>query len=159
MSRVNRYWGDRPAAETAATEAVDVLEKVGDDAALASGLSNQSQLHALAGQADAAVTAGERAVVLARATGSTGVLSHALNNVGYALWDRGDPRGRRLLEESLSVARDAGELLDEGMAYAERHARWEENAPAMMRRPALVVLGLVRARRGLPGADIEIRPA
>ncbi|GIE77505.1 LuxR family transcriptional regulator [Actinoplanes philippinensis] len=214
LSRVNWYWGDRPAAETAATEAVAVLEDAGDDAALAFGLSNESQLHALGGQADAAVVAGERAIVLARAAGSAAVLSHALNNVGYALWDRADPRGRELLEESLAVARAAGEtdhacraytnlawhliddvrprealeLLDEGLAYAERtevlgfvrylhitrsmahlhlgewdeaerHARWEENAPTMMRPPALVVLGLVRARRGLPGAEAPIEEA
>jgi DNA-binding CsgD family transcriptional regulator/tetratricopeptide (TPR) repeat protein len=214
LSRVNWYWGDRPAAEASATEAVDVLEGAGDDAALAFGLSNQSQLNALGGQPDAAVAAGERAIALARATGSTGVLAHALNNVGYALWDRDDPRGRELLEESLAVARaagetdhacrayanlawhliddlrlrEAGELLDEGMAYAgrtevlgflrylhitrsmvhlhlsewddaERHARWEENAPAIMRTPALVVLGLIRARRGLPGAAAPLEEA
>ncbi|WP_430780125.1 ATP-binding protein [Actinoplanes sp. G11-F43] len=209
LSRVHWYWGDRPAAETSAVEAVDVLTDAGDDAALAFGLSNQSQLHALGGQIDAAVTSGERAIALARVTGPPGVLSHALNNVGYALWDRDDPRGRELLEESLAVAvrageadhacraytnlawhlidelsfREAGELLDEGMAYAERteilgflrylhitrsvvclqlsewdaaqrHAGWVDGAPMMMRPTALTVLGLVRVRRGQPGGDL-----
>ncbi|MEV6301633.1 AAA family ATPase [Actinoplanes sp. NPDC051861] len=36
---------------------------------------------------------------------------------------------------------------------AERHARWEEGAPAMMRTPALVVRGLVRVRRGQAGGE------
>ncbi|MEV0898578.1 AAA family ATPase [Actinoplanes sp. NPDC049802] len=214
LSRVCWYAGDRPAAETAATEAVEVLERAGDDAALAFGLSNQSQLHALGGQTGSAVAAGERAIVLARATGSAGVLAHALNNVGYALWDRGDPRGHRLLAESLAVAlaareddhacrayanlawhlmddlrlREACELLDEGMAFAERnevlgflrylhitrsmallrlsewdeadrHARWAEGAPLIMRSPALVVRGLVRVRRGRPGGEAPIEEA
>ncbi|SDT79400.1 ATP-binding protein [Actinoplanes derwentensis] len=209
LSRVHWYWGDRPAAETSAVEAVAVLETAGDDAALAFGLSNQSQLHALGGQIDAAVTAGERAIALARVTGPAGVLSHALNNVGYARWDRDEPRGREMLAESLAVAvaageadhacraytniawhlldelrfREAGALLDEAMAYAERtevlgflrylhitrsvvclqlgewaeaerHARWVDGAPMMMHPPALVVLGLVRVRRGLPGDDL-----
>ncbi|GGM96753.1 DNA-binding CsgD family transcriptional regulator [Actinoplanes campanulatus] len=214
LSRVHWYAGDRPGAETAATEAVEVLERAGDDAALAFGLSNQSQLHALGGQTGPAVVAGERAIALARATGAAGVLSHALNNVGYALWDRGDPRGHRLLTESLAVAltageddhacrayanlawhliddlrlREACELLDEGMAFAERHevlgflrylhvtlstalfrlsewdeadrhARWADGAPAVMRSPALVVRGLVRLRRGRAGGEAPIEEA
>ncbi|MFC7533639.1 ATP-binding protein [Actinoplanes sp. GCM10030250] len=214
LSRVYWYAGDRPAADRTAIEAVDVLEDAGDDTALAFGLSNQSQLFALAGQSAAAVAVGERAIVLARAAGVDGILSHALNNVGFALWDNDDPRGRQLLEESLAVALAAGEgdhacraytniawhlldelklaeagrLLDEGMAFAERgevlgflrylhitrsmvhfllsewdeaeaHARWESGAPAMMRTPALVVLGLSRVRRGLPGGDELIAEA
>ncbi|GAA1592493.1 ATP-binding protein [Actinoplanes couchii] len=118
LSRVHWYHGDRRLAETAAIEAVDVLERAGDDAALAFGLSNRSQLHALGGQAAAAVTVGRRAITLARAAGTAGVLSHALNNVGYALWDLGDPRGETMLTESLAVALAAGENDHAGRAYA-----------------------------------------
>ncbi|GIE33170.1 LuxR family transcriptional regulator [Actinoplanes italicus] len=146
LSRVCWYAAQGPAAEAAAVEAVEVLEGAGDDAALAFGLSNRAQLHALGGRTHAAITAGERAVALARAAGARGVLSHALNNVGYALWDTDDPRGRQLMEESLAVAVEAREddhvcraytnyawhlidtthvdeavaLLREGMAFAER---------------------------------------
>ncbi|MEU4419780.1 AAA family ATPase [Actinoplanes sp. NPDC024001] len=214
LSRLYWYWNDRPAAEATAVEAVDVLEGAGDDAALAFGLSNQSQLYALGGQNAAAVAVGERAIELARKQREPGILSHALNNVGFAVWDTDDVRGRKLLEESLAVAIAAGEadhacrayanigwyliynwqldeasrLLDEGRAYAERteligfltylhitsampfllrgewdeaerHARWESGAPAMMRTPALVVLGLARIRRGLPGGEELIAEA
>jgi DNA-binding CsgD family transcriptional regulator/tetratricopeptide (TPR) repeat protein/energy-coupling factor transporter ATP-binding protein EcfA2 len=146
LSRVCWYAAQGPAAEAAAVEAVEVLDGAGDDAALAFGLSNRAQLHALGGRPRAAIAVGERAVALARAAGARGVLSHALNNVGYALWDIDDPRGRQLLEESLAVAVEAQEddhacraytnyawhlidtthldeavaLLREGMAFAER---------------------------------------
>jgi DNA-binding CsgD family transcriptional regulator/tetratricopeptide (TPR) repeat protein/energy-coupling factor transporter ATP-binding protein EcfA2 len=148
LSRVCWYAAQGPAAEAAAVEAVEVLDGAGDDAALAFGLSNRAQLHALGGRPRAAIAVGERAVTLARAAGTRarGVLSHALNNVGYALWDIDDPRGRQLLEESLAVAVEAREddhacraytnyawhlidtthldeavaLLREGMAFAER---------------------------------------
>ncbi|MBB2942876.1 DNA-binding CsgD family transcriptional regulator/tetratricopeptide (TPR) repeat protein/energy-coupling factor transporter ATP-binding protein EcfA2 [Actinoplanes lutulentus] len=214
LSRLYWYAGRRPPAEKAAVEAVAVLEQAGDPAALAFGLSNQSQLHALGGQPADAILTGERAIGLARAAGDAAVLAHALNNVGYAYWDLDDSRGRGLLEESLAVAleageddhacraytniawhlidqqrpREAGALLDAGMAFAERtevlgflrylhitrsvvhfqlcewdeaeeHARWEEGAPSMMRTPALVVRGLVRVRRGLPGGEKMIEEA
>ncbi|MEU4688488.1 AAA family ATPase [Actinoplanes sp. NPDC023714] len=212
LSRFHWYAGVRPPAEKAAVEAVAVLEDAGDPAALAYGLSNASQLHALGGESAEAIRTGERAIALAA---DPAVLSHAINNVGYAYWDLGDAaRGRRMLEESLRVALEAGEddhacrayvnaawhliddlrldeasaLLDAGMAFAERtevlgflryqhitrsvvhlqrcewddaerHARWEEGAPAMMRTPALVVRGLLRIRRGLPGGEGRIEEA
>ncbi|BBH63668.1 LuxR family transcriptional regulator [Actinoplanes sp. OR16] len=212
MSRVYWYAGLRPPAEEAGAEAVAILEQAGDPAALAFGLSNASQLHALGGQSAEAIRTGERAIALA---GDAAVLSHALNNVGYAYWDLGDERrGRAMLDESLRVAveagaddhacraytnaawhliddlrlEEAGALLNAGMAFAERtevlgflryqhitrsvvhlhrcewdeaerHARWEEGAPAMMRTPALVVRGLLRLRRGLPGGEEMIEEA
>jgi DNA-binding CsgD family transcriptional regulator/tetratricopeptide (TPR) repeat protein len=212
LSRLHWYAGDRPPAEASAAESVAVLEDAGDPAALAFGLSNVSQLLALGGQSAEAVATGERAIAL---TADPGVRSHALNNVGYAYWDLGQPaRGRRMLEESLRVAlavgeddhacraytnvawhliddlrpAEAGAILDTGMAFAERtevlgflrylhitrsvldlhlaewddaerHARWEEGAPSMMRTPALVVRGLLRVRRGRPGGEPMIEEA
>ena len=44
-----------------------------------------------------------RAVAMARDLGDTGLLSHALNNIGVAYWVTGQPRGRAMLDESLAV--------------------------------------------------------
>lgn len=123
LSRLHWWAGARPEAETAAVEAVAVLADSGDDLAYAFGLSNQAQLHALAGQTDATVEVGERAIAMARSLGAAGVLSHALNNVGFALWNDRDPRGRLLVQESLAVALAAGETDHACRAYA--NTAWE----------------------------------
>jgi DNA-binding CsgD family transcriptional regulator len=47
---------------------------------------------------------------MARGLSDPALLSHALNNVGMAMWDKGDLKGRELLEESLRIARDTGEV-------------------------------------------------
>src|SRR6266540_24510 len=84
---------------------------------LALALSNQSQLHMLAGRRSESVAAGQRAVAMARDLGDAALLSHALNNVGTALWDDGKPEGQALLDESLTVALDAGEVEHACRAY------------------------------------------
>ena len=84
---------------------------------LALALSNQSQLHMLAGRRAECIAIGRRAVLMARDVGDAAVLSHALDNVGTALWDDGTPEGQAMLEESLSVALEAGEVEHACRAY------------------------------------------
>lgn len=110
LSRMYWWAGARPEAEARGVEAIEVLEGAGDRRALALALSNQSQLHVLAGRFSDAIAVGERAVPIAREVRDAGLLSHALNNVGFGYWEQGDPRGRKMLEESLAVALDAGEI-------------------------------------------------
>jgi DNA-binding CsgD family transcriptional regulator/tetratricopeptide (TPR) repeat protein len=110
LSRFSWWSGDRAAAHEYAAEAIEVLTGAGDDRALARALSNQSQLYAVAGRRDEAIEVGERAAAMARTLSDPGLLSHALNNVGLALWDKGEPRGQDLLEEALRIARQAGEV-------------------------------------------------
>jgi DNA-binding CsgD family transcriptional regulator len=117
LSRMQWWAGDRPKAELSGTNAIEVLETAGDQRALALALSNQSQLHMLAGRRSDCVTVGRRAVAMARDVGDAGLLSHALNNVGTALWDDGEPEGQALLEESLAVALDTGEVEHACRAY------------------------------------------
>jgi DNA-binding CsgD family transcriptional regulator len=69
-------------------------------------LSNRAQLHMLSHEHDRCVALGGRAIDIARRIGSIEVLSHALNNVGSAQTDSGDQSGRRLQEESLTLALD-----------------------------------------------------
>jgi DNA-binding CsgD family transcriptional regulator len=117
LSRVRWWSGDRPAAEQAAAEAIAVLETVGDDRLLALALSNQSQLHALANRSGPSIELGRRAAALARVAGDAAAVSHALTNVGIALWDRGDPEGLPTMDEALRVALAAGETEAAARAY------------------------------------------
>jgi len=117
LSRMQWWAGSRPRAEVSGAEAIEVLESAGDQRALALALSNQSQLHMLAGHRSESVAVGQRAVAMARDLGDAGLLSHALNNVGTALWDDGHPDGQAILEESLAVALEAGEVEHACRAY------------------------------------------
>jgi DNA-binding CsgD family transcriptional regulator/tetratricopeptide (TPR) repeat protein/energy-coupling factor transporter ATP-binding protein EcfA2 len=207
LSRIHWWAGARVEAETNAAEAIEVLESADDKRALALALSNQSQLQLLAGRRAEAIAIGLPAVAMARDLGDSGLLSHALNNIGTAMWDMGTPGGKAMLEEGLSVALDSREvehacrayvniawhlfdelefaraepLLEEAldladeaefvgflrylqltrsMVYlargwwgeAEREIGWAVDAEPIIRCPALVVLGTVRARRGQDGA-------
>jgi len=95
-------------ANSCADEAVALLERLPAGTELAWALSNRSQLYLVLGQADAAVAWGNRALDLARRLGNTEVESHALNNMGAALWEAGEPSGEALLEQSLRLAVDHG---------------------------------------------------
>jgi DNA-binding CsgD family transcriptional regulator/tetratricopeptide (TPR) repeat protein len=117
LSRMQWWAGARAEAEASGAEAVEVLQVASDEPALALALSNQSQLHMLAGRWSDSVAVGERAVAMARELGDSALLSHALNNVGTALSNDGHPEGQALLEESLAVALDAGEVEHACRAY------------------------------------------
>ena len=207
LARIEWWSGNRGAAVRAAKEAVRVLEPTGDLRRLAMAYSSQSQLYAVAAHSAEAIELGEQAVRLAWEAADPAILSHALNNVGLARWNRLDPGGEEELKESLRVAlsvheidhacrayvnliwsliddaryAEAQEYLTAGMELADcaEHrmgltymyvelgllrlatGRWDEavraaelavDAQPIMRCPALVVLALVRIRRGLPGA-------
>jgi DNA-binding CsgD family transcriptional regulator/tetratricopeptide (TPR) repeat protein len=117
LSRMQWWHGHRSAAEEAGAEAIAVLEDAGDARLLAMAYSNQSQLQVLAERHAEAIEWGERAVRLARDVGDAATLSHALNNVGTATWRSGDPRGQRMIDESLQVALVAGEAEHACRAY------------------------------------------
>jgi DNA-binding CsgD family transcriptional regulator len=117
LSRMRWWSGDRPAAEASAAEAIEVMESAGEVRGLALALSNQSQLHVLAGRATDGVAVGQRAVDMARGIGDAATLSHALDNVGMGYWHLGDPRGLEMMRESLAVALAAGEVEHAGRAY------------------------------------------
>jgi DNA-binding CsgD family transcriptional regulator/tetratricopeptide (TPR) repeat protein len=208
LSRIAWWAGDGTLAVASGDEAVDVLSRAGDDHALAWAWSNRAQLLALSGRNTAAIDAGERAIAIARTLDDPALLSHALNNVGFAAWHISLPEGRARLEEALRVALEgrefehacrayvnlswnlmyelkyveAAELQEAGIALAEEtefvsflrylqvgrgivdlargawddalaQAAWGLNAPPMTRCPALIVTGLVRARRGQPDGD------
>ncbi|MBG0568280.1 ATP-binding protein [Actinoplanes aureus] len=111
----------------------------------------------------------EESLAVALAAGEGDHACRAYANVAWHLIDtwRLDEAARRLDEgmafaertevlgflRYLHITRSMVHLLSGDWDEAERHARWEIGAPAMMRTPALVVRGLTRLRRGLPGGD------
>ena len=124
LSRIYWWAGARPKAEASGAGAIAVLSEATANArdrdralALAWALSNQAQLLVLAGRAAEAIAVGERAVAMARELDDPGVLSHALDTVGTAAWDLGRGDGPALLDESLRVALDAGEVEHACRAY------------------------------------------
>jgi len=115
LSRLHWFAGCNREAEAHADQAIALLEPLAEDSEFAWALSNRSQLDMLAGRTGEAVAWGTRAIELAKRIGDTEALSHAMNNVGTAMYARGDDEGRTLLEESLAIALEHG--------YAEQVAR------------------------------------
>jgi DNA-binding CsgD family transcriptional regulator/tetratricopeptide (TPR) repeat protein len=117
LSRMCWMAGDRPGAEQAGQDAIDVLEPAGDPALLALALSNQAQLFMLANRGPESIRYGERAVALAREVNDPATTSHALTNIGTAQWRLGDPAGQATIDEALRIALDAGDTEDACRAY------------------------------------------
>jgi DNA-binding CsgD family transcriptional regulator/tetratricopeptide (TPR) repeat protein len=118
LARHHWWCGHRAEAEQASAEAVTVLEDAGDgSSALAMAYSRRAQLLMLAFDDLEAIPWAERAVALARRLGDRQVLAHALCNLGTSRWQLGDEDGRRLLEESMTVARAAGAEEDVCRSY------------------------------------------
>ena len=109
-------------AKDAALQAVSLLERLAPGRELAMAYCRLAQLSMDAEEPDEAVSWGTRALDLADAVGARDVTVHALNSVGTARMSAGDLDGRRLLEQSLALARDAG--LDEDVSRALTHLAW-----------------------------------
>jgi DNA-binding CsgD family transcriptional regulator len=104
LSRLAWFAGDRSEAETYANNAIDVLSGLDETAELAMAYSNRSQLDMKAGNLTGSILWGSQSIELARRLRSVDVLSHALNNVGSARANAGNPAGIVQLEESLDLA-------------------------------------------------------
>jgi ATP/maltotriose-dependent transcriptional regulator MalT len=118
LSRLHWFAGRNREAEAHADQAVALLEPLAEDSEFAWALSNRSQLDMLAGRTGEAVAWGTRALELAKRIGDTEVLTHAMNNVGAAMYARGEAEGRTLLEESLRMALEHGYGEHVARAYA-----------------------------------------
>jgi DNA-binding CsgD family transcriptional regulator len=119
LSRFLWFGGHNDEAEVAAQEAVAVLERLPEGAALARAYSNVSQLRMLAYDYAAAIEWGERALGLAERCDAPEIVVHALANIGSAESFSGlEASGRAKLEDSLARARALGRDDDVGRAYA-----------------------------------------
>jgi DNA-binding CsgD family transcriptional regulator len=207
LSRLYWYVGDNATAESEAQAAIEILGALPPGHEFAMALSNVSQLRALSGDVTGARDWGGRAIELAQKLGDEDTLIHALNNVGTAEFDSGDPAGEPKLRRSLELGlvagyhehaaraytnlgcqlfiagrrREAGEALALGISYCVEQdlASWElymtswqarlaleqgdfaaaehaaqvvlaRGASAPSRISALVVVALLRGRRGDP---------
>jgi DNA-binding CsgD family transcriptional regulator/tetratricopeptide (TPR) repeat protein len=108
LSRLLWFAGRRGDSEAAAERAIALLEPLGGTSGLAMAYSTLSQLMMLAWRTAEAVEWGERAIALARELGDRAALAHALNNVGTALTEVGDPSGVAMLEDAARIATEDG---------------------------------------------------
>jgi DNA-binding CsgD family transcriptional regulator/Tfp pilus assembly protein PilF len=110
---------DDPQAAFAHTRAaIEILEAEPPDRELAMAYSALSQLYMVSSQADDSIAWGEKALRLAEEFDDVGVKTHALNNIGVSLIQRGEAEhGVACLERSLELARQHGMSLDELRAY------------------------------------------
>lgn len=108
LSRLHWFMGNRTEAEDYARQAIDKLEQLPPNKALAMAYSNLSQLSMLQYDRVPAIEQGQKAIALAEQLDDHEVLCHALNNVGTAQWRSRDDylEGKRNLERSLSLALD-----------------------------------------------------
>ncbi|HEY7036657.1 MAG TPA: response regulator transcription factor, partial [Thermomicrobiales bacterium] len=121
LTRLTRplwYLGRSPEAETAATAALQVLERLPPGPELGWAYSELSRLRMLAGENDAAIAWAEKALPIATRVPDEGMLAHALNSRGLARIMLGDRRGVDDLERSLRVALDAKLEEHAGRAYS-----------------------------------------
>jgi DNA-binding CsgD family transcriptional regulator len=119
LSRFLWFEGRGEDAQTAAAEAVAVLETASPGPELARAYSAISQLRMNAQDLRAAIEWGSRALRLAERLDLPEIVVHALANIGTAELMGGSERaGREKLERSLAQARALGLDDDVGRAYA-----------------------------------------
>jgi tetratricopeptide (TPR) repeat protein len=116
LSHLSWFLGENTDAERYAAAAIATLEPLGPGPELAMAYSNLSWRRMLAADTPGAVRWGRKAIKLARRIGDRDTQTHALNNVGAALWRAGDAaEGRARLAQSLDLA-----LADDAHEHAAR---------------------------------------
>ena len=115
-----QYWkaGDRALAEQHVGEAVALLESLPPSEDLAMGYSARARLAMTAGNVRETLMFSEKAIELAEQLKSPDVQAHALNNMGAALMNTGDPSGVQMLQKSLAISREHNLQQHVGRAYA-----------------------------------------
>jgi DNA-binding CsgD family transcriptional regulator/tetratricopeptide (TPR) repeat protein len=118
LSRQEWNAGHMAEAHTYSAQAVKVLESLPPGTELAMAYSNQAQLHMSAENTEEALEWGRRAITLSERLGAMDILAHALNNVGSARFNAGDPGGHEDLERSLQLSLEGGYHEPAARAYA-----------------------------------------
>jgi DNA-binding CsgD family transcriptional regulator/tetratricopeptide (TPR) repeat protein len=104
LSRLLWTAGLRTEAESAANEAMAVLDAQPRGRELAMAYAYRASLAMVAQQTELALTRGQQALELAEQLGERGIIGHALNTMGAARWFAGDPDGEALLLQALDIA-------------------------------------------------------
>jgi ATP/maltotriose-dependent transcriptional regulator MalT len=115
-----QHWksGQKGSAERHLNESIALLETLPPSRDLAMAYSVRAQLAMTGDHTEQCLQFGQRALELAARFEDFGVRSHALNNIGTALLNSGDPAGLAQLEQSLAVALEHNLQEHAGRAYA-----------------------------------------
>ncbi len=108
VSRLLRLMARKDESQRWLDDAIATLESVPPGAELAMAYSMRSSIFMLTNQCALAERWGYRAIELAKSLGVPEIEAHALNNVGSALVDDGQPRGFDLLGQSLAISLEHG---------------------------------------------------
>jgi DNA-binding CsgD family transcriptional regulator/tetratricopeptide (TPR) repeat protein len=106
LSRLYWFLGNKNEADRFAEEAIATLQPLEPGRELAMAYSNISQLHMLAGENEAAIAWGRKALELADSLEDKEINLHALTNIGTAEVFIGKEGGRARLEQALRIAQD-----------------------------------------------------
>ena len=123
LARFCWFAGRNHEAERYANDAYALLVELPPGPELAMACSTLTMLRMLAGDTDAAVEFGERAIAIATDLGEERILAHALANVGTTRLLREEESGREMLERSLAIAKRGG--FDDDAARALANLAWE----------------------------------
>ena len=104
ISRLLRLMARKAESEQWLDAAIATLESVPAGPELAMAYSMRSSHYMLVNDCERAASWGYRAIELAKTLGAAEIEAHALNNVGSALVDDGQPRGFDLLGQSLAIS-------------------------------------------------------
>jgi DNA-binding CsgD family transcriptional regulator len=118
LARVVHKAGRSREADAVATEAVTLLEPLGQSRELARAYAARSHACMVFDDLDGALSWGAAAIELAERLGDTPTLVHALNSVGTAMLGFGVPNGEQKLKRSLRLAQEAGLESDVGRAFS-----------------------------------------
>jgi DNA-binding CsgD family transcriptional regulator/tetratricopeptide (TPR) repeat protein len=94
-------------ADGLAVEAVEILEPAGRGRELAAAYATRALMRMLVGDLRETRTWAGRAIEMAESLGDQETLAHALNSLGTAVLEAGEPGGREVLERALAMARAA----------------------------------------------------
>ncbi|HEY5968743.1 MAG TPA: AAA family ATPase [Chitinophagaceae bacterium] len=109
LSFLSRLWwfnGNRQEAEKYGKQAIEILESQPASKAKAMAYSNVSQLKMLSDDNAECIEWGNKAIEMAKKLKDDEILSHAMNNVGSALWkiNFSNESGKKMLFKSLDIA-------------------------------------------------------
>jgi DNA-binding CsgD family transcriptional regulator/tetratricopeptide (TPR) repeat protein len=115
-----QHWksGEKVLADRHVQQAIALLETLPPSRDLAMAYSSRSQLAMTGDHTEETLEFGQRALDLAAKFEDHRVRSHALNNIGSALLNAGNPDGLCKLEESLRIALEHDMHEHAGRAYA-----------------------------------------
>ena len=155
---IGRYhWlqGDPAESERQIGLAIAGLERLPPTPELAYAYSSRSQYLMLRPDYRQGEELARKAIAVGEATGATGALAHAYNNLGMCLNGLGDDTGYDYLRRSLELSLEHGLTDDAGRAYVNMIGEGNRIFPFGYREEELLNEALAFARRTIPGGVFD----